>query len=128
MGFVYPQLFVTPKYPTQEFPGRTVIVTGANVGLGLEAARHFCRLGAAKVILAVRNTAAGEIAEESIEKSTDRRGMCEVWELDLASYTSVQAFAAQASRQLSRTDILVANAGIATTQYTVAEDMSAASR
>ncbi|KAK9585635.1 hypothetical protein V6Z93_007154 [Aspergillus fumigatus] len=121
MGFVYSQLFVTPKYPTQEFPGRTVIVTGANVGLGLEAARHFCRLGAAKVILAVRNTAAGEIAEESIEKSTDRRGMCEVWELDLASYTSVQAFAAQASQQLSRIDILVANAGIATTQYTVAE-------
>ncbi|KAH1313957.1 hypothetical protein KXW98_005390 [Aspergillus fumigatus] len=121
MGFVYSQLFVTPKYPTQEFPGRTVIVTGANVGLGLEAARHFCRLGAAKVILAVRNTAAGEIAEESIEKSTDRRGMCEAWELDLASYTSVQAFAAQASRQLSRIDILVANAGIATTQYTVAE-------
>lgn len=121
IGFLYSQLFVTPKYPTQEFPGRTVIVTGANVGLGLEAARHFCRLGAAKVILAVRNTAAGEIAIESIEKSTDRRGICEVWELDLASYTSVQAFAAQASRQLSRIDILVANAGIATTQYTVAE-------
>lgn len=32
--FFYSQLFVTPPVPTQSFEGRTVIVTGANTGLG----------------------------------------------------------------------------------------------
>lgn len=40
MGFLYSQLCVTPEYPVQSFSGQTVIVTGSNVGLGLEAAHH----------------------------------------------------------------------------------------
>jgi hypothetical protein len=39
--------------------GRTYIVTSANSGLGLEAARHLVNAGAAKVVLAVCNTMAG---------------------------------------------------------------------
>ena len=44
LGFLYSQLFITPSYPTRSFTGETVIVTGSNVGLGYEAARHFVRL------------------------------------------------------------------------------------
>lgn len=85
-GFLYSQLFVTPSYPATYFTGQTIIITGSNVGLGYEAARHFTRLGAAKVILAVRNCQAGEEAKRSIELSTHITGVCEVWQLDLASY------------------------------------------
>ena len=48
------QLFHRPEYPTADFSGKTIIVTGSNVGLGKEAVKHFVRLGAKKVIMAVR--------------------------------------------------------------------------
>ena len=58
MGFlamIRSQLFASLEYPTTSCEGKTIIVTGSNTGLGKEAARHFARLGADKVILAVRN-------------------------------------------------------------------------
>ncbi|KFA80823.1 hypothetical protein S40288_09140 [Stachybotrys chartarum IBT 40288] len=112
MGFYWSQLFVTPPYPSKSFQGQTVIVTGSNVGLGLEGARHFARLGASKIILAVRNTKAGEEAKQSIEASTRRPGICEVWALDLASFASVKLFAERAAT-LERLDVLVENAAVA---------------
>lgn len=120
--FVYAQLFVSPEYPTKSFTGQTVVVTGSNTGLGLEAARHFVRLDAEKVILAVRNLAAGEEAKCSIEESTGRKNVCKVWELDLTSYASVQAFAKRASSDLSRIDVLLQNAGVATRKFELAEN------
>lgn len=45
-----------------------------------------------KVILAVRNVAAGAEARHSIKQSTGRKDIWEVWELDLVSLSSVQAF------------------------------------
>jgi NAD(P)-dependent dehydrogenase (short-subunit alcohol dehydrogenase family) len=120
MGAFYSQLFVTPEYPTTSFADRTVIVTGSNVGIGFEAAKHFVRLNAAKVVLAVRNVSAGEAAKELIEKSTARAGVCEIWELDLASFDSVREFAERALK-LPRLDIVVENAGIATSVFNVAE-------
>lgn len=121
MGFYYSQFFVTPVLPAQSFAGQTVIITGANVGLGLEAARHIARLQASKVILAVRNLAGGEDAKQEIERSTGRSGVCEVWELDLASYASVIAFANRASSVLARLDVVVENAAMATAAFTLAE-------
>jgi len=44
---------VSLPVPTMKFTGKTIIVTGSNTGIGLEAARYFVRLDAAKVILAV---------------------------------------------------------------------------
>ena len=120
-SFLYTQLFVTLPYPTHSLSGQTIIVTGSNVGLGLEAARHFTRIGAAKVILAVRTLSKGEAAKESIESSTNRKGVVEVWQLDLASYESVKDFARKV-QTLDRLDALVENAGIATTKYSVLED------
>ena len=119
--FLYSQFFVKLPYPTHSFSGQTIIVTGSNTGLGLEAARHFTRLGAAKVILAVRSLSRGEAAKESIEKSTHRSEVVEVWQLDLGSYESVKEFAKKAEG-LGRLDALVANAGIARNYWSVLED------
>jgi retinol dehydrogenase-12 len=123
MGFLYSQLFITPTYPTRDFTNETVVVTGANVGLGLglEAARHFVRLNATKVILAVHSTAKGEAIKQFIEASTKRIGLVEVGPLDLASYALVEAFAAKAAT-LPRLDGMVKNAGVAQFEFTMAED------
>lgn len=121
MGFLYSQLFVRPTYPTRSFEGQTIVVTGSNVGLGLEAARHVVRLGAAKVILGVRNVTAGNAAKEDIEASTRRLGVCEVWEVDLASYSSTLAFGDRLV-QLPRLDAAILNAALLTRNYEKAED------
>ena len=120
LGFFYSQLLVSLPYPKKEFTGQTIIVTGSNTGLGLEAARHFSRLHAEKIILAVRNVEKGELAKKSIEESTNRRGVIEVWPLDLTSYESVKQFAKRAE-SLKRVDVLLENAGMTTKYFSMAE-------
>ena len=78
---------------------------------GKEAARHFVRLGAEKVIIACRSAQKGEAAKKDIETSTKRTGVVEVWSLDLQDYDSIKSFAAKA-QGLQRIDSLVENAGI----------------
>jgi NAD(P)-dependent dehydrogenase (short-subunit alcohol dehydrogenase family) len=103
--------------------GKTYIVTGSNNGLGLETARHLVGSSASRVILAVRNTVAGETAKVDIERTTGRKGVAEVWHLDLASYASVTKFASRAEKELDRIDGLIENAGVMLDSWTLAEDM-----
>ena len=107
-------------YPVTDCTGKTVIVTGANIGLGKEAARHFARLNA-NVILAVRSFEKGEEAMRDIESTAKKTGTTEVWELDLASYASVKAFAKRVSL-LPRVDIVIMNASVASYSFETAED------
>lgn len=120
VNFLYSQVFVRPAYPKRSFAGETVLITGANVGLGLEAARHVVRLDAARVILGVRNVSAGEVAKKEIETSTGRPGVCEVWEVDLASFDSVLAFGDRVA-QIPRLDVALLNAALATPYFQLAE-------
>ena len=92
--------------------GKTYIVTGANVGLGLEAARHLVAIGASKVIMAVRNLDAGAAARADIESSTGTKGVAEVWHLDLSSNASVKSFASKAM-SLERIEAIIENAAVA---------------
>ncbi|KAL3461425.1 hypothetical protein BJX64DRAFT_261080 [Aspergillus heterothallicus] len=120
-SFVYNQLLVHPQLPPYTFADQTVIITGSNTGIGLETARHISRLGAGKVILAVRNLASGEAAKQSIESSTGRApdSCVEVWHLDLADTHSVLAFADRALT-LPRLDAFIANAAVATKIFALA--------
>src|SRR5215207_1954348 len=86
--------------PSQQ--GRTIIVTGANSGIGLPTARELAEAGA-RVVLAVRDLAKGAAAAESIS------GDCEVRQLDLADLASVRAFAESWPGELS---VLINNAGV----------------
>jgi NAD(P)-dependent dehydrogenase (short-subunit alcohol dehydrogenase family) len=85
-----------------DLTGRTIVVTGANSGIGLVAARELARAGA-HVVLAVRDVARGAVAARTIEGSTDVR------RLDLADLSSVRAFA---SGWTGDVDVLVNNAGV----------------
>ncbi|MCT7657326.1 oxidoreductase [Mycobacterium deserti] len=93
------------------FAGRTVIVTGANSGLGLVTASELARVGA-KTILAVRNTAKGDEAAASMT------GDVEVRKLDLQDLASVRAFA----DGVDHVDVLVNNAGIMAVPYALTVD------
>ena len=80
-------------------------------GLGIEAARHFVRLNATRVIIACRSADKGAAAKQNIESSTQRLGVVQVWQLDLTSFESVKEFATRASR-LDRLDVLLNNASV----------------
>ena len=121
IAFVRSQLSFVPPYPHQDLSGQTIVVTGGNVGLGLEAARHFTRCQAERVIIGVRDLEKGKTARASIEESTHRKNVVEVWQLDLASYTSVKDFGRRL-QGLKRLDALVENAGISMDRYSTAED------
>jgi retinol dehydrogenase 12 len=103
--------------PTQSFDGQVVLVTGANTGLGFEAARHFVQLGAAKVILACRNVEAGTASAVDISRTTGRDDACEVWQVDLGDFASVRRLVERAA-SLKRLDAVVANAAVAKISFT----------
>ncbi|MFP3397545.1 oxidoreductase [Brevibacterium sp. SIMBA_078] len=85
-----------------DLTGRTVLITGANSGLGRVTARVLAGRGA-HVVLAVRNRAKGEAAAATMPGST------EVRDLDLADLSSVRDFAADFTDPV---DLLINNAGI----------------
>ena len=91
--------------------GRTIVVTGANSGLGAVIASELARAGA-RVILACRDTVKGQAAADAMP------GRTEVRPLDLADITSVRAFAAG----LGEFDVLVNNAGVMATPFGRTED------
>jgi NAD(P)-dependent dehydrogenase (short-subunit alcohol dehydrogenase family) len=102
--------FNTTSIPDQT--GRTVIVTGANSGIGRAAATALAEKGA-RVVLAVRNTDKGNAA------AADMSGQTEVRQLDLASLASVRAFADAWEGPI---DLLINNAGIMVPPYSHTED------
>jgi len=94
--------------------GKTVLITGANTGIGKETALDLARRGG-RVILACRSiqkgeTAAAEIREELGLKKTDTR--VSVLQIDLASLQSVRQFAEQFKKKEKRLDVLINNAGV----------------
>jgi NAD(P)-dependent dehydrogenase (short-subunit alcohol dehydrogenase family) len=101
--------------------GHTYIVTGANVGLGFEVAKHLVEMDSHRVILAVRTPSNGEEAKSKIERETGKKGIAEVWQLDLSKYASVKAFAARAVSELDRIDGLIENAAVAVLKWATAE-------
>ncbi|KAL9005016.1 MAG: hypothetical protein Q9188_002197 [Gyalolechia gomerana] len=123
LSLLYSQFFVKLPLPTRSFAGETIIITGSNSGLGRSAAKQILRLGAAKVILAVRNLSRGEAARRQILKASGRSSpseLVDVWELDLSNHESVVAFAKR-TEGLDRLDAVIQNAGISTHEFVLAD-------
>jgi retinol dehydrogenase-11 len=91
--------------------GKTVIVTGSNIGIGFYTALDFAKRGA-RVILACRDYKKGESAREEIIKRTDNPNVF-LKIVDMSSFESVRAFAQEINKTEDRLDILVNNAGMA---------------
>ncbi|MGW8225783.1 MAG: oxidoreductase [Anaerolineales bacterium] len=111
------------KWTINEIPdqsGKTVIVTGANSGIGFEAAKVLAQRGAV-VIMACRSLEKGKIAMEQILEE-DPRAKVILKSLDLADLSSVRQFSEDYLAAHDRLDILINNAGVMATPYSKTAD------
>jgi NAD(P)-dependent dehydrogenase (short-subunit alcohol dehydrogenase family) len=103
-----------------DLTGRTVLVTGANSGIGYEAAVELAAHGA-HVVLGCRDPRKAELAADRIVGYTPRASV-EILEVDLSSQASVTEAAARFTRAHARLDVLVNNAGVMGTPLALTED------
>ncbi|KAL5381603.1 hypothetical protein DPSP01_007051 [Paraphaeosphaeria sporulosa] len=118
LGFCYRQLTFKPKsLPTTiSLEGKTALITGANSGLGLEAARELVAHKLSRLIIAVRDVSKGEAAKKSILESTKSTCEIEVWPLDYDFYDSIIEFQKRIEG-LDRLDYALLNAGVKMMHY-----------
>ncbi|XP_071962126.1 retinol dehydrogenase 11-like [Antedon mediterranea] len=104
------QSFIGKCHSDAKLVGKTIIITGANTGIGRETAKDLAARGA-KVILACRNTEKGYSAKQYIEQTTGHKEVF-VHKLDLASLASVREFVKEYKDNHDSLDILINNAGV----------------
>jgi NAD(P)-dependent dehydrogenase (short-subunit alcohol dehydrogenase family) len=95
--------------------GKTMVITGANSGIGLEASRVLAQRGA-RLVLAVRRPDAGEQAAGLIRGETPGAEVL-VEECDLGSLDSIARCANRIAEKVGRVDVLINNAGIMAVPY-----------
>ncbi|XP_038137108.1 retinol dehydrogenase 13 isoform X2 [Cyprinodon tularosa] len=100
--------------------GKTVLVTGANTGIGKETCRDLAGRGA-RVVMACRDLTRAERAAEEVRHSTGN-GNVVIRHLDLASVYSVSQFAKDFLDSEERLDILINNAGVMMCPRWITED------
>jgi NAD(P)-dependent dehydrogenase (short-subunit alcohol dehydrogenase family) len=113
----------TPRWTTAQLPdqtGRTAVITGANTGIGFEAAAALARRGAT-VVLACRNLDRAAQAQARIA-ATAPAAKISTLQLDLASLASVRRAAERLRALHPRIDVLVNNAGGMRRDYGLSED------
>ncbi|MGQ9799634.1 MAG: SDR family NAD(P)-dependent oxidoreductase, partial [Ignavibacterium sp.] len=89
---------------------KTVIITGANKGIGKEATKQIAKLGA-KVYMACRSLDSANQVRDEIIKETGNPNVF-VKHLDLASVDSIQKFAESFKQDEKKLDVLINNAGL----------------
>lgn len=101
-----------------DLSSQVAIVTGANAGLGFESCKQLLALKLSHLILAVRSLDKGEKAADQLRQWYPQAKI-QVWQLDMCSYTSIQAFAKRVETDLTRLDIALLNAGLVKPEFTV---------
>ncbi|KAF7345418.1 WW domain-containing oxidoreductase [Mycena venus] len=110
-----------PPVLKEDLAGKTVIVFGANTGIGFEASKHFAMMTPHRLILACRSQSKGQAAVDKLKAETGY-SKAELWIIDLADFSSVKQFADRFERDGGRLDILVENAAIGTSNYEATKD------
>lgn len=89
---------------------KTIVITGGNSGLGLEAAKILCEKGA-RVVITSRNEGKGRDAVSSVS-AVAPRARIELVLLDLADADSVSAATTTIAGSCPRIDAIINNAGV----------------
>ncbi|KAF8159860.1 short-chain dehydrogenase [Crassisporium funariophilum] len=110
MQFIREQRKAVPPAPRENLAGKTVVVVGANSGIGFEVSKHFAQMTPGRLILACRSKERGEDARLKIQEETGFEA--ELWIIDLSSFASVSNFVKIFEKDGGRLDILVQNAGV----------------
>jgi NAD(P)-dependent dehydrogenase (short-subunit alcohol dehydrogenase family) len=108
----------TDNWTAENMPdqsGRTVVVTGANSGLGFEATRAFANRGG-EVIMACRNLDRGRTARDEIREEVPDADLS-VERCDLADLDSVETFTERVSDEYDELHVLCNNAGVMAVPY-----------
>jgi NAD(P)-dependent dehydrogenase (short-subunit alcohol dehydrogenase family) len=103
-----------------DLSNKIAIITGANSGIGFEAARHLSRKGAT-IIMGCRNHEKGENAKQLILNENSNAKL-DLMELDLSSLDSVRNFSAGVPKKYDNVDILINNAGVSVPQFSRTKD------
>ncbi len=93
-----------------DLTGRSILVTGASAGLGLETTRSLAVHGAS-IVMAVRDKEKGERAMVAVRERAPAADL-ELRLVDLASLASIRAFADAMLTEHDHLDTLIANAGV----------------
>lgn len=93
--------------------GRTIVITGASAGLGLENTRALAAAGA-HVVMATRDTAKTEAAAARVRRAVPHADLRHV-QLDLADLASVRTAVAEIADRYPAVDVVIANAGLMAT-------------
>ena len=101
--------------------GKTIVVTGASSGIGLETARLLAQRGA-RVIACARSLERGEAAIAHVTRELEGGGSAELVVFDLASLADVRRGAAEILARTDRVDVLVNNAAIMLSRRTTTVD------
>lgn len=105
--------------PTTRLDGKTILITGATGGIGLEAAVALAGTGA-RVVITGRNRARIDAALAAIRTRTG--GSTEALQADFASQAAVRQLATDFTAQHDRLDVLVNNAGSVNATRTLTRD------
>lgn len=108
---------IARKYSAE---GKTILITGANSGIGLAAATEFARKGG-RVILACRDREKAQNTVYTIRNKTSK-GTLVVKHLNLEYQSSVKALADDLCQSEEKLDVLVNNAGVMGLPFALTED------
>jgi NAD(P)-dependent dehydrogenase (short-subunit alcohol dehydrogenase family) len=103
---------------TTDMSGKTVLVTGATSGIGLETARTLARMGAL-VLVGARDGTRGQAVADELTRSG---GRAERLLIDQASFASVRQASERVLARHPSLDVLINNAGTVLRERRLTED------
>ena len=119
-----------PYYGGKYLKDKTIVVTGANSGIGMETVHQLAIMGAKRVVLLCRDQKRGDQANFDIRMKLSTQPPWEhgndtellVYQCDLSDFASVRTAVKKLKKKFDRVDVLINNAGVVMGTHTKSKD------